>query len=150
MTCEGSYADLNDFAARYCDNEVQEQYEAQICRQLRLGASNIKAAMAQTGACDCALADWATDYLIELNCAIVLATFWCPCSWIRQQDLESGGTIRALAQEWADKQLDLIRNGELVLCAGETGKNYPAWGWAQYSFTEPNYAQLVYNALLEE
>ena len=150
MTCEGGYADLNDFAARFCDNEIQEVYESTICRSLRLSAANIKAAMSQTGSCDCTLADWATDYLIELNCMIALATFWCPCSWIRQQDLESGGTIRASAQEWADKQLDLIRTGELILCAGETGKNYPAWGWAQYSFTDQNYAQLIYNELIEE
>jgi len=141
---------LNDFAARFCDNEVQEQYEAQICRSLRLAAANIKAAMAAQGACDCALADWATDYLIELNCMISLAHFWCPCSWIRQQDLESGGVIRASAQEWADKQLDLIRTGEIVLCAGDTSKLYPYVTWAQYGFTERNEAQMIYNRLQAE
>ena len=150
MTCEGTYADLNDFAARFCDNEVQELYEAQVCRQLRLAAANIKAALAQTDSCDCTFADWATDYLIELNCVVALVTFWCPCSWIRQADLESGGTLRAGWQEWADKQLDLIRTGEIILCDGETGKNYPAIGWAQYSFTERNYAQIIYNEILED
>lgn len=149
MTCDGSYADLNDFAARFCDNAIPEENEGQICRALRLSATNIKAALAAQNACDCAKDAWATDYLIELNCIIALVHFWCPCSWTRQAAREDPA-LRAGWQEWADEQLKLIRSGEIDLCSGESGTLFPYVSWAQYGFTERNQAQIIANRLLTE
>lgn len=142
MTCDGAYADVNDFEAKFCQS-ISEGDEAEICHKLQLAASNIKGALAAQGACDCTFADWATDFVKDLNVVIAAAFFKCPCTNLSLDD-------RRMYGEWATAQLALIRSGELELCAGETGTTYPVVGWAEYSFTEFNAAKIIENDLNEE
>jgi len=139
MTCTGAYADVSDFEAKFCKS-VNEADAAEICRNLRLAASNIKGALAAQRACDCDFSDWALDFVKDLNVIIAAAFFKCPCTNITIED-------RKQYAEWATAQLALIRSGELELCSGATGTLYPAVGYAQYSFTERNAATLIVNEL---
>lgn len=143
MTCTGPFADANDFQTRFCDIIIEED-EAEVNRILRLAASNIHAARAAQGACDCTLAPWATDYLVELNCIVALVTYNCNCSSIKTLSAED----RAIWADWARAQLEDIRTGRIELCDGQTGIEYPAWGVAQYSFTERNWAKIIVNDML--
>lgn len=139
MTCTGAYADVADFEAKFCKT-INESERAEICRNLQLAAGNIKGALAAQNACDCTFADWAIDFVKDLNVIIAAAFFKCNCTNITIED-------RGQYAEWATTQLALIRSGELELCSGETGTLYPVVGWAQYSFTERNAAQIIVNAL---
>jgi hypothetical protein len=138
VSCEGRYADANDFAAKFCE-AYDEDSESEINRLLELAAGNINAARAAQGACDCALASWAEAYLIDLNCVIALVTYNCPCTTIRA--LSSAD--RAVWAEWANNQLALIRTGQVELCDGETGPDFPAADFIQQSLTEWTAAQIV-------
>lgn len=131
MACSNRYADANDFATKYCTSFAEED-EAAVNRTLEMAASNINAARAAQGACDCSTASWAQQYLIELNCAIALVTFNCPCSTLRALSSED----RAIWSDWAQEQLRLIRTGEIELCAGETGTDFPYTTWADQGVGE--------------
>jgi len=36
---------------------------------------------------------------------------------------------------WATAQLEELRNGNITVCEGDTGKTYPAIGWAEINHT---------------
>ena len=144
MTCSSRYADANDFAAKYCES-YSESDEDEINRLLELAAANINAARAAQGACDCALASWATQYLIDLNCAIALVTFNCQCTTIRALSAED----RSVWADWANNQLDLIRTGQIELCDGETGSEFPYTGWADQGTTEFARTRIIVNDILK-
>jgi len=143
VTCANRYADANDFATKFCES-YDEDDESEVNRLLELAASNINAARAAQGACDCTLASWAIRYLIDLNCTIALVTFNCPCSTIRALSAEN----RAVWAEWANNQLELIRVGKVELCDGETGSDFPATGWADQGVTEFARTRIIVNDVL--
>lgn len=131
MTCANRYADANDFASKFCES-YNEDDESEINRLLELAASNINAARAATGGCDCALQSWVTNYLIDLNCVIALVTYNCQCTTIRALSAED----RAVWADWANTQLTQIRTGQIELCDGETGSEFPYTSWADQGTTE--------------
>lgn len=131
MPCSNRYADANDFAAKYCES-YDEDDESELNRLLELAASNINIAIMAQGACDCTFSSYAQQYLIDLNCAIALVTFNCPCTIIRALSAEE----RAIWAEWANSQLEQIRTGQLELCDGETGSEFPYTSWAEQGVTE--------------
>ena len=55
---------------------------------------------------------------------------------------------RARYQDWAQLQLDMIRDGRLELCAGETGSDYPYVGYAEQGWTEAAQVQIIANDIL--
>lgn len=142
MTCTATYGDANDFGAKFC-RDFDWEDEAVINRNLELAAGSINAARGSQGACDCTLADWAVNYLIDLNC-VIAAAFW-DCKCVRIADDK-----RAAMADWAQAELEKIRVGQIELCDGHTGTDYIALGWAQYSFTERNAARIIVNTLMRE
>ncbi len=88
--------------------------------------------------CDCALADWTTWYLKELNMTAAIVTFNIACVRI-------SGEQRALFAEYLAEQLLAIRNGELELCAGETAKQHPSFAVAEIAMTDRNAARIIAN-----
>ena len=47
--------------------------------------------------------------------------------------------------EWCSVQLEAIRKGELDLCQGATGADFPSLGWAQQGWTNWSTAEIIYN-----
>ena len=143
MTCTNRYADANDFSSKFCES-YDEDSESEINRLLELAAANINAARAATGGCDCTLASWARVYLIDLNCIIALVTFNCACSTIRALSAAD----RAVWAEWANTALAQIRTGQIELCDGETGSEYPYTSWADQGSTEFARTRIIVNDVL--
>jgi hypothetical protein len=50
--------------------------------------------------------------------------------------------------EWITSQLEMIRQGKLDLCAGETGEDWPAMGWAEQSHTDFVSARIIVNDMM--
>ena len=107
---------------------------------LDIAASDIHAALAANGACDCVLADWALGFLQKLNVIDAAAYYQCPCAKPVLSD-----EMRGRYLDWMSMQLDLIRTGQLELCAGETGSDFPAVGWAEQGLTVFNTAKIISN-----
>ena len=143
MACSNRYADANDFAVKFCEG-YDEDAESEINRLLELAAANINAARAAQGACDCTLASWARYYLIDLNCVIALITFNCVCTTIRALSAED----RTIWADWANTQLTQIRSGQIELCDGETGSEFPYTGWADQGTTEFARTRIIVNDVL--
>jgi len=138
MACSGAFADSNDFATFWMA-EVKVEDEADLNRKLEMAASDIHVSMAASGACDCSLAAWALDYLKKLN-VIEVAAFYPNVCGIRLTDEQ-----RRLYLEWINDQMDKIRDGRIELCAGETGSETPAVGWAEQGVTEFAAARIIKN-----
>ena len=47
--------------------------------------------------------------------------------------------------DWMSQQLLMIRRGEIELCHGATGADFPAIGWAEQSLTDFATAQIIVN-----
>jgi len=129
MACDGRYANADDFQAVWgC--EVNPDYESLINRQLDLGAAQIHAALASVAACDCTLADWATEYLKHLNSVVAALTLQgaCPCPNLTTEEIGVYG-------EWVNTRMEEIRTGKIELCQDATGMDYPAFGTAEIATT---------------
>lgn len=143
MPCTGRYADAQAFADFWClGYALSAEEQATIEVYLDLTASDIHAAMAQSGMCDCTLASWATNYLAKLNIIEAAAFYQCPCANPKLSD-----EMRMKLIDWASVQLDNIRTMEVDLCDGATGSAFPAIGWAELGLTEWSEAQIILNAL---
>ena len=97
-----------------------------------------RVALAASGACDCSLASWATDYLKKLNVVDAVAFHKCQCGRPNVTD-----DLRGVYLEWLDRQFELLRMGAIDVCDGATGANFPAIGWAQQSVTEFAAARII-------
>ena len=58
---------------------------------------------------------------------------------------ESSDEMKQAYITWIDNQLGKISSGELELCDGHTGKEYPSLGWAQQGWTPWSTAEIIYN-----
>jgi len=146
MSCSGAYASADDFASFWClDTPLDAAEEAALETFLELAAGDIHAARAASGGCDCTLAGWAADFLKKLNVIEAAVIHNCPCQSARLSD-----AMKPTWLEWITNQMELIRTGKLELCDGETGSEYPAFGWAEMGVTEFNQARIIYNRQLRE
>lgn len=109
---------------------------------LNITAPNIHAALAASGACDCTLAGWADEYLAKINIIEAGSFHQCPCA---QPGQRLSDEERRLWLEWSDRQLSLLRSGEIEVCAGATGSTFPAIGVAEQAVTEFAGARIIYN-----
>lgn len=135
MACE-TLADANDFES-YWNIEVDLDAEADINRRLEMAASNVHMAMESVGACDCSLSATATEYIKQLTLVLqaVLFPVYCGPSF---SDAENDRLLN-----WANDQLDQIKDGKIELCDGETGSTFPVVGWAQRASTEFAAAEII-------
>lgn len=142
MTCAESYADANDFATFFCA-EVSADDEAQLNRTLRLAATRINMSRQAQGACNCTLSATSVEYLKYLNCILAIAFYNCKCT-----NLNVTQEQKEMYMDAAMADLEMIRKGELELCEGETGSDFPWTGWAAQGWTEANRAQIVVDDVL--
>jgi hypothetical protein len=121
---------------------ITAQEIAVIEHYLDIAASDIHAALAAAGACDCATASWADEYLKKLNIIDAAAYYRCPCGQPQLSD-----EMRTAYLEWMSEQLRLLRTGEQDICDGATGAMYPSSAWAEHSFTDMNAAKIIVNRM---
>ena len=107
---------------------------------LNIAASDIHVAMAQSGMCDCNLASWASGFLEKLNIIDAASYYQCPCGQPNMTD-----ELRGRYLDWCSGQLEAIRKGELDLCQGATGSDFPAVGWAQQGWNNWATSEIIYN-----
>ena len=119
---------------------INAQEIATIELYLDIAAADLHAAMAQSGMCDCTLASWATGFLQKLNIIDAASYYQCPCG---QPDMSD--ELRGRYLDWCSTQLEAIRTGNLELCQGHTGSDFPAMGWAQQGWTPHATAEIIFN-----
>lgn len=147
MGCSSTYATSDDVSEFFCrlrgynvqDIPVEEDVEA----YLEQGAARINLSLSATAQCDCTLSSWATTYLKNLNIIAAGLMIRCP---------DCGGSFNSDEREWYEdflsNQLGLIREGQLDLCDGATGPNYPAYGVAEQGWTPWTEAKIIGNDIL--
>jgi hypothetical protein len=146
MPCSGAIATAADYQNLLCagiDLEDAEQV-AVINSALAIAASDVHAALAAVGACNCTLADWAVIYLKKLNVIDAAVLQNCPCG-NRMTDERKQSLL-----EWLERQYELIRTGKISVCSGDTGSDYPAFATAEFSWTEWNQSQIIVNDELRQ
>jgi len=97
---------------------------------LDIAASDMHQALAAANACSCTFATWATAYLAKLNIIDAQVFYNCNCGNTKMSEEE-----KARNQTWVNDQLNLIRMGNIELCSGETGSDFPSVDWAEQSST---------------
>jgi hypothetical protein len=107
---------------------------------LDIAASDIHAALAASGACDCNLASWAEGFLAKLNVIDAAAYYTCSCGSPKMTDDRKQNLL-----VWCSNQLEAIRDGRLELCDGQAGSEFPALRWAQQGWTDWNVAKIIYD-----
>ena len=145
MACTEAFADAQDFAKFWCQVCFDEEGQEMIEYYLNAAAANIHAAMAAVNACDCTLAGWATEFLKKINLVEAGTLVQCRCV-----DTNLGVEGKRLWLEWADRQLDLIRMGNIDVCEGATGTDWPSMAIVPQSLTERIAAEIIANSIQEE
>lgn len=98
---------------------------------LDVAAADIHQALAQVGACDCALASWATEYLAKINIVEAAMYHICPCAEPRLTDDQ-----RSMMFEWVTQEINKIATLQVDLCEGATGPQWPAIADVDLAVTE--------------
>ena len=107
---------------------------------LDIAASDLHAALAAANACSCTFSTWAEAYLAKLNIIDAAVFYNCTCGNTRLSD-----DLKTQYMTWVQTQLDLIRTGNIELCSGETGADFPAIDWAEQAVTAFAAAEIYVN-----
>lgn len=116
---------------------------------LNVAAGDIIVALAASDQCNCNWSSWALSsngtvgLLAKLNIIDAAAYYQCDCGQTRFSPAERDRYLR-----WMSEQLVQLRDGDLDICQGATGKNWPAMGIAQQAHTEFQAAEIVFNDIL--
>lgn len=140
MSCTDTYASAQDFANFWCIDPICDEERNTIEQFLDIAAADIHVALLSAEACDCTLKTGAAEYLKKINVIEAAVVYNCPCANPRfNQD------TKQMWQGWLVNQFEMINNMTIELCAGETGANFPAVGWAEMGWTEFQRAEIVWN-----
>ena len=142
MACSGAYATADEMAEYFCTT-ISDSETPMVNRTLQDAAGVIHAARYAQNGCDCTLAAFAVPYLRNLNILLAAAVFRCNCSNITLTPEE-----KKIYIEMVQAELTLIREGKIELCAGETGADFAATGWAEQGVSEFARTQIIANDYL--
>ncbi len=111
-----------------------------IQRHINLAASEIDIALITSDQLTCAKSTQMLVFLDYLNLigTILIMEFQNVRSQITNESLDR-------FQEWKDGHITKIADNEMVLCDGETGKDYPVLSIAEIGWTHPNEIQIIIN-----
>jgi len=111
-------------------------------RNIDMAGAEIDGALAAFGQLSCSKDAWATEMLKLLNIvgAALLTEFDNARTWTDE--------TKRRYQEWKDNNLMLIRTGDLVLCSGETNKDYPAFERIEQAWDDHAAAKIYLNYLM--
>jgi len=141
VSCDEYYATSQEYLDFWCV-EIHDADEAdQVENYLRRAASSINMARQAQGACDCTLTTASQQYLRDLSIVLAVIYHKCPCA---RPSLSAED--QRMYMDQVSLELSMIRRGEIELCAGETGIDFPAIGWAEQSLTDFNAANIIVNA----
>ena len=139
MPCTGSFATAQEFANFWCIQTLDPDDKDMIDLFLDIAASDMHAAMASVGACDCTLAPWAVKLMKKLNIIDAMLIHNCPC---KSPNIDTD--TKRMWLKWLSDQLGFIMENKIELCAGHTAKAYPSITWAQQGGTF-NDAKIIIN-----
>jgi len=142
MPCNGRYASAAEYNNLLCAglDLTDPATLAAIEGALDMAASDIHMALAASNQCTCTMSAHGLIYVKKLNIIDAAVLQHCPCgNAVRTQE------ERDALRSWLEGQYELIRQSQTVVCEGATGADYPAFGIAQYSFTEANLVQIIFN-----
>lgn len=122
--------------------DAQEIARAQ--HWLDITASDLHAALAAQGMCDCTLSGWGAGLLAKLN--IIEAASFYTCGCMAKLTTEEKEQYR----EWTKDQLMLIRTGKVDVCQGATGAEYPAFGSVKEAITDFAQAQIIADRIAKQ
>lgn len=109
---------------------------------LEIVSADVSAALQSSGQCDCTLSSVGLALAKKLNIIEAGLFYTCPCG-----DVDLTDDQRATLVDWMTTQLDNIRNGNLELCEGFTGAEFPAIAIAEMSVTEFAANQILINRI---
>jgi len=112
----------------------------QIELALDIAASDIHAALAATGQCDCTWASWADNFVAKLNIIDAASYYQGKCGTPKFTDDQRGRYLT-----WMSDQLNMLMLGRMDLCQGATGSDFPVVGWAEQGVTEFARADIIWN-----
>lgn len=147
MGCSSSYVTADEVAEFFCRGEGygagSEPTLDDMNRYIKKGAARINVALNATAQCDCTHDTYALEFLQELNLIAAALLIQCPdCSRRFTQEQ------REFYYTWLNDQLELIRTGQIDVCAGETTEAFPYMMWAEQSLTAFNAARIVAGDIL--
>jgi len=143
MACLEYYATAEDYLDFWCVQVSGCEEADQVKNYLRRAASQINMMLQAQGACDCTLSDVALGYLKDLSIVLAVVYHKCPCA---RPKLSQEEVQMYLTQ--ASEELRLIRTGEMELCDGQTGSDFPSLGWAEQTLTDFSTANVQINYTL--
>ena len=144
MACNNAFgASAQSFADFWCIGDNCAEARETIENYLEIAATDVYAALASVGACDCTLASWATGYLQKLVLIDAASYYSCPCANPRLSTEQ-----KQMLLNWMATQLTNISTGVIDVCDGATGSGFPAIGIAQQGLSEFQRAQIVLNDIL--
>lgn len=140
MPCVGRYASATEYNNLICANLdlADPAVVATIENALDLAASDVHMALAASNQCSCTMSAAGLVYVKKLNIMDAAVLQNCPCGNALRTPED-----RTRVSEWLSGQYELIRQSKTVVCENATGSEYPAFGIAQYSFTDWNYIQII-------
>jgi hypothetical protein len=122
--------------------ELPAQDVTDLTAQIAMASGDIDMALSAAGALGCTLSGAGLLYLQKLNVINTAVTYRAICGPRLDPDEQRGW------MEYLTEQLKLIREGDIELCDGFTGKNFPALGIGQIGWTPTTSAEIQLNALL--
>ena len=144
MSCDATrYADAREYTLLVCTKTSGVQQEPEINLRLERVSGAISAALQSSGQCDCTWTSWAANYLATLNVYLAAALQDCPCSNLSDADKD-----RYLL--YVNDELEKIRSGQITLCDGETGIDYPAFGTANIGHNIFSRADIILKRIQRE
>lgn len=145
MACSGAFATAEDYQKVFSCGSLSSDEAAEVDDVLEVTASRIHAVLAQTGQCDCDMSSWGLEYAKRLNIMEALITGRCRCGLANLSQEERDAIQAQLNLEYGQ-----ILSGQLDLCDGATGKDYPAADIIQQSHTPWNAGRIIWNRLMRE
>jgi len=145
MACSGRLATAQQFAEFWCDPSppLTPDEQATIERALDMASADVYSAMSASGQCDCTLAGWATNYLAKLAIIDGAVLQYCPCRRVLASVED-----KRMWLDWVSNELLAIRKGDLAVCDGATGNDFPSIAIAEMALTSFNAARILRNRYL--
>ena len=144
MSCSGAFGSTPGlFAQFWCIGDNCAEARDTIQTYLDVAATDVYAALASVGACDCTLASWAQAYLQKLVLIDAASYYNCPCANPRLNNEQKANLL-----QWMGTQLTNISTGVIDVCDGATGAGWPAMGWAEQGVSEFARAEIIFNDIL--
>lgn len=136
-TLTGGVDNFWEIGDQYLIVTVDAFERATVDHYLEVTASDIAAAVAAGGQCECSITAWGAALLKKLNILDAISLYVCSCRAGAISDTE-----RQQHRNFVEAQLKLIREGRIDVCGG-SGSDGPAFGSSKEAVTPFAAAQII-------